>query len=508
MHENYKFGLDYLGDSYQEVGDGGIYSGYEFYRELFPDNQNAGETGGWKSNAIYIYQDGYDYKFRRRIMLNDTWDEDYMKYVRDYYLVFCGGLSYRGKNNTLKNARRMHAMIFDLDDVGRNNFLNLFQYMTDNPTQDISKRKFMQIPIPTFIALSGKGIHLYYVFEYPLNLYPYVLEQLQKAKHELTDLIWKHDVTSQIKKPQYQGINQGFRMVGSFNSNHGAKVRAFRTGERVTLDYINKFLPDELKVDSGCAYKPSVMSLAEASEQYPEWYRRVVVEKNAQPKKWNIAGQKGHKGDELYNWWFNRRFDNELVGGHRYSFLYCLAAYARKCDISKERLQADMQTAFHLLKEIKHDNEFTQDDVRAAIKAYDKDYYNMTIAEIEYKSGLHIERNKRNTEQYNSYLNRLGDKALPRQKWHLNRARAVQDINYPEGEWREGNGRPSARRTVEDYRQENPDAKPKDCIRDTGLSKNTVYKWWGAAAAAAPDPEIVQWNKDIKNLEKGAIVDN
>ena len=27
-------------------------------------------------------------------------------------------------------------------------------------------------------------------------------------------------------------------------------------------------------------------------------------------------------------------------------------------------------------------------------------------------------------------------------------------------------------------RQEHPDAKPSDCMRDTGISRNTVYRWW------------------------------
>ena len=31
---------------------------------------------------------------------------------------------------------------------------------------------------------------------------------------------------------------------------------------------------------------------------------------------------------------------------------------------------------------------------------------------------------------------------------------------------------------VREYREKNPDARKCDCIRDTGLSKSTVYKWW------------------------------
>lgn len=482
MTEIYKFGIDYLSDSYEEVG------GHDFYRELFPDNENEGEvrkTGEFKSNAIYIYHD-YDNKFRHRIMLNDTWDYDFYTYVAHHPLIFCSGLSYLGRRNTLKNARLMHALVFDLDGVDRNGYYNLFQYMTKDPASD--EGKLLHLPIPTFVAPSGKGIHLYYVFDQPISLFPNVKDQLKKVKRSLTQRLWVPGVTSTIDIPQYQGINQGFRMIGSYNSNYGdgTMVRAFRTGERVTVGYMNKFLHPDLQIDPGLVYKPSTMTRAEAADKYPDWYQRVVVEGKKRPKKWKISEQKGHRGDELYNWWFNKIYEkqtepvlsglsNAVYGGHRYCFLYCLAAYACKCDIPRKRLEADMQTAYNVLKDVQHDNELTQEDVRAAMKAYSKEYYNMTIEEIEYKSGIRIEPNKRNTEQYKSYFNRMGDKALPRQKWHLQRARAVQEINYPDGDWR---GRPSARQTVEDYRRKNPDATKADCCRATGLHRHTVYKWW------------------------------
>lgn len=47
--------------------------------------------------------------------------------------------------------------------------------------------------------------------------------------------------TSQVKTIQYQSINQSFRMVGSINDKHGTEQAAFRTGERVMLDYLNSY---------------------------------------------------------------------------------------------------------------------------------------------------------------------------------------------------------------------------------------------------------------------------
>ena len=45
-------------------------------------------------------------------------------------------------------------------------------------------------------------------------------------------------------------------------------------------------------------------------------------------------------------------------------------------------------------------------------------------------------------------------------------------------------GRPKGSGTAEDtvkqWRINNPEGRKVDCIRDTGLSKKTVYKWWNS----------------------------
>lgn len=39
-------------------------------------------------------------------------------------------------------------------------------------------------------------------------------------------------------------------------------------------------------------------------------------------------------------------------------------------------------------------------------------------------------------------------------------------------------GRPQRKDMVQEWRKNNPNGRKVDCIRDTGLSKPTVYKWW------------------------------
>ena len=114
MSKDYKDCYEYLSAQFLEVG------GCEFYRELFPDNENVGElhTDFSHPNAVYLYRDEQAGKERRRIMFNDTWEQDYMDYVEENPLTLCSGLVYRGRSNKLQHAQRMNALIFDLDGVG------------------------------------------------------------------------------------------------------------------------------------------------------------------------------------------------------------------------------------------------------------------------------------------------------------------------------------------------------------------------------------------------------
>ncbi|MFR4352023.1 MAG: hypothetical protein ACLT3H_10200 [Roseburia sp.] len=59
---------------------------------------------------------------------------------------------------------------------------------------------------------------------------------------------------------------------------------------------------------------------------------------------------------------------------------------------------------------------------------------------------------------------------------------AIRDIEHPDGEWRNKDGRPKGgsqqKKNVEEWQKKHPDGRKADCTRETGLSKPTVYKWW------------------------------
>ena len=410
---------------------------------------------------MYLYRDeqSEDKKLRRRKMYNDTWEQDYMEFVEGNSLTLCSGLAYRRKENRLENAQRMYALIFDLDGVGLAELRNLFLRFGGDP------ERVRRLPMPTFLVLSGTGLHVYYVFQQPIDLYPNIKIQLKSLKYDLTFRMWEYGSTSQVKAIQYQSINQGFRMVGSLNDKHGTELVAFRTGERVTLDYLNAYAKPENRVDVNKPFSPSKMTRAEAREAYPEWYERVVVNGEKGRKKWDIAG-KVHGDDPyaLYHWWL--RQIGEIKGGHRYFFLMCLAIYAYKCGVSKQQLRQDMKEAFDDLQMVKHENALTEEDIRSALEAYDKEYYNFTIADIEALTDIRIERNRRNGRT---------------QKLHMQYMNMNRQFKVGIGECTNG-GRPSgsgtAQQMVYEWRQQHPEGTKSQCKKDTGLTYPTIRKWW------------------------------
>ncbi len=439
--------------------------GQSFYEYVFPDNEISGELNSdySKPNAVYLYQpDPESKKPKRRIMLKDTWENDYIEYVCDNTMTLCSGLAYRGRTNQLEHAQQMNALIFDIDGVG------LAQLRTILARTEIAAEQIRSIPIPTFLVLSGTGVHLYYVFDEPISLFPYIKLQLQSLKHDLTTRIWDFRATSTYKNIQYQGINQAFRMVGSINNKYGTEVVAYQTGELVTLDYLNAYVEPKSRVDIQKRFRPAKMTKAEAAEKFPEWYENKVVKKKEKPPKWDISG-KVHGDDPyaLYHWWL-RQVD-KVKGGHRYFFMMNAAIYACKCNVPKRKLQDDLGRIYEILRKIPHvdengrQDELSEQDIHIAMKAYSKEYYCFKLKDHIDTSGIDIPRNKRNRRK---------------QAAHIKIMNFVRDEVMEKRDWRNKDGRPTAQQKVIEWRREHPEGRKIDCERETGMSRHTILKWW------------------------------
>ena len=136
-----------------------------------------------------------------------------------------------------------------------------------------------------------------------------------------------------------------------------------------------------------------------------------------------------------------------------------------KCGISLDELERD---AFGLIDIMNNKDEnksdpFTEDDVLAALEGYDSAWFTYPIDKMSYRANIPIEKNKRNGRK---------------QEQHIKIMNAIRDIEHPNGSWINKNGAPTKQSIVQKWRLEHPEGKKVDCIRDTGLDKKTVYKWW------------------------------
>ena len=217
-------------------------------------------TGKGNGFIVYETEDG---KKHTRMVFDDLAE---IEKALEYKTAFMSAISYFGRNRTAENAREMYALIFDLDEVGEEEIRLLFSAWIEGMGG--------RVPRPTYIVNSGGGIHLYYVFEKPIPLYPNIQKQLKKLKYALTDKIWNGD-TSQLKLKQFQGINQGFRLVGS-KTKHGEIVKAYKTGERVNLAYLSQFVDEESRITDTLYH--SKLTLAEARQKFSDWYEQRIVQ--------------------------------------------------------------------------------------------------------------------------------------------------------------------------------------------------------------------------------------
>jgi hypothetical protein len=437
-------------------------SAMELYSDMFclGDNliQKAGEQSEWnfpKSNPLVYFKNDNHIKGKYRVFLDDTFEET-LRESQEADFSITNGIAYFGRKNLQERANKMYAMIFDLDGVTPKTLANFFS----------GAYRAKAYPIPNYVSLSGHGVHLYYLFEYPIPLYPNLKLQLKELKYALTQKMW-NQYTSTEEKVQYQGINQGFRVIGSKTKIDGIRVKAYHLNAHpYNLENLSEFVPEKAKVDETKLWKESKLTLQEASKKYPEWYAKV--------EKWNEK-QKGKKRKrlrkvknkgwickrDLYDWWLRNIRESASVG-HRYFCIMCLAIYAVKSGISKEELEKDAYSLLGYLNDLKSDEPFNEWDIASALECYDDRYKTFPVRDIEKISSIAIPRNKRNYRK---------------QELHLKGARAVQAINDENGEWRNKNGAPTKESTVKEYIKNNPDKKVAQIARELGVSRTTVYKY-------------------------------
>ena len=154
-------------------------------------------------------------------------------------------------------------------------------------------------------------------------------------------------------------------MVGSCCKDKIHRVTAYRTGEKVNIEYLNQFVSEEYSIKS-LDYESS-LTLEQAKKKYPEWYEKRIVNGEKRNGRWIIKR-------DLYDWWINKiKNDPDLRVGHRYFCIAALASYAVKCGICEDELRKDAYELKDFMNNLQDD--FSDDDIENALNFYQESFY-------------------------------------------------------------------------------------------------------------------------------------
>lgn len=173
-------------------------SAFDFYRDIFPKGsfERKGQYEDKKPNGIIIEitsdkkDDGIQKVLRHTV--TDELDKIDEVTKRDNFCLM-SPISYIGKSRKSENARFMYAMAIDVDGIIDEKHIDYLMYQCENGHNML---KFVWgLPKPTYIVSSGTGVHLYYVFEKPIPLFPNIVKELEKLKKRLTWQAWTQGAT-------------------------------------------------------------------------------------------------------------------------------------------------------------------------------------------------------------------------------------------------------------------------------------------------------------------------
>lgn len=252
--------------------------------------------------------------------------------------------------------------------------------------------------------------------------------------------------------------------------------------------FINK--PDD-DVDYDITFPPRTkVSKEEAKQLYPYWavqkfpeefeedvrkrlLEEIELKTKARKKKMWHAGRKISICDiGVYNWFWHLISDLQNIRhGNRYNCMLGLAIYGVKCGIEKEVVEQDLKKLLPLFNSVDKKGDdihflMNETDIKNALYVYkSKHSHRYTFKWIMERTGIEYEKKTKRRE-----------KPLP-QVEHLNLARQRCEELHPDGSWR-GYSDGATKKELLDFMTKNPNADIKECIDCCKCSRQSVYKYW------------------------------
>ena len=396
---------------------------------------------------------------------------DYVDVITSYSnednFFFLSPITYIGDRRTKDNARQLYALCIEVDnlvvrDGVQTGFYSLIKQMDND----------RHLPSPTLIAWSGNGLHLYYVLKAPAALFKSTARSINKFRNLLIRRIWNSAITEsyKVKDIQFETIYQGFTMVGTptkraLKEHNGEVCKGFLFGEGKvwTLEELWSYgrkadLERLKKADEQPKHTLAMMRNEYGDEWVDKHFTKRGKWKDLPPSFWSV-------NEGFYRSFLQKIYD-ETEEGHRFNALCMLAAVGWKCGVDEERIENDMNA----LKDYFNSREYIE-------PLKDSDVFDALTYRKKQGQKLHKYKNEYLTANagVSAYLpnRRNGRKRAE----HLKYVDLIRELdNLPE--WNKCGGRPSKADEVQKWQEEHPNASKYQCIKDTGLSKMTVYKHW------------------------------
>ncbi len=445
--------------------------------------------------ADYLFHDMNEEEFRPSIILYENDSDNETKVAKRKTVAIDELPDYFGHNDVAINPcgywnnypkgslmRRIYAFGMDVDEVRPDTMKHLIAHIEDG-----------KFPRPTAITNSGSGVHFFFILDVALQVgskEKYL--QNKKLAQQVYFMLHKRlmDLYPGVQKHH---IGQDYRVVGSV-TKFGDITTAWQSGSFWNIEDLARAVgvnSDEFYLPMTSAsipmqlYAKSIAKSLELPEpnmnNSREVYDFIAEHKDAAYAIRCAEREKTGKGKKkLFGWYettWNRVY-TRTEAGNRFNAMKGLAIVACKCNISEERFEHDLYKLSTLWQERiwKGADPFNTDNIEAIMRMF--------------RNGERYRKTKRETlEGYFGWKwsgkSKRREKPLKRED-HVKVMNTFRDIKYPNGEWRNQNGAPTALDKVQEWRENHPDGKKADCIRETGLSKKTVYKWWDGAPAAAP----------------------
>lgn len=313
-----------------------------------------------------------------------------------------------------------------------------------------------KIPAPTFITNSGSGIHAFYFLEPALDVYAAERKELKKLYQTM------HEKWGQVYGgTQRHWMGQSYRIVSS-STKLGDITTAYRIAEPWTITGLSKAFGYNWSPEKSSYGKATPKMLAYASDlakqhgidapggdSFSEVAQFIKEHAPVRPER---AGRRG---------WYESTFQKVLTRtkeGYRYSSLMALCVIAAKCEISEERLDADLEQIRIAWSSWTMWNErFNEDNIPSAKRCYDVSFKKVPSYKLEEWLGWEFK---------GGVKSRPAGKRMKQADHLAHIARRKKGLCLT---------------VISEYIAEHPDASKSQIARDTGLSRPTIIKYYEIA---------------------------